>query len=364
MPDPVTPPPGIPPEYEQAVVEFVAKARSPLAAGDPRRHHFIPKFFLRRFADERDQLNVVSLAEGAGNPRPTAVTNIAVTRDFYTTVDEDIGETVVVERILALADAEASGALASLADGVTPLTPKDRADLAVWLGLLQVRDPFSRRRNEALADQLFKMQMSIDRNEHEQATEPRAEVEDPDLPPMPLGPEDLDSFEISPHQNQMIAAMLEIGMELGAFFATRFFTCLRFAEPGLVLTDRPLYLYRKPEHHNPYLGVGPVTADEVWLPIDRRTLLILHGDEVIGDGMRNAPADLSIDQMNQALVSSTYLELYCHPDDLGRLEGLELPDPNRPLMEMSGGWLETDSDGVNSPPRRKRPRRYRGGAES
>lgn len=363
MPDPVSSPPGLPPEYEQAVLEFIAKARTPLAAGDPRRHHFIPKFFLRRFADERDQLNVVSLAEGAGNPRLTAVTNVAVTRDFYTTVDEDIGETVVIERILALADDEASGALARLTAGGTPLTPEDRGHLAFWLGLLQVRDPFSRRQSEALADQLFKMQLSMDQDEEERVTAPGVEVEGPDRESMSLDPEDLDSFEISPHQNQLIVAMLDSGMALGAFFATRFFMCLKFAEPGLVLSDRPMYLYRKPENQTPFLGVGPVTADEIWLPIDRCTLLILHGDEVVGDGLRDAPSEFSINQMNQALVGGSYMELYCHPDDLGRLNGLTLPNPNRPLLEMSGGWLATDSDGVNSPPTRKRPRRYRGGGE-
>lgn len=207
------------------------------------------------------------------------------------------------------------------------------------------------------------MQLSIDQDEEERATAPGVKAEGPDRESMALDPEDLDSFEISPRQNQLIVAMLDSGMALGAFFATRCFTCLKFAEPGLVLSDRPMYLYRKPEHQTPFLGVGPATADEIWLPIDRRTALILHGDEVVGDGLREAPSEFSIDQMNQALVSGTYIELYCHPDDLDRLDRLTLPNPDRPLMEMSGGWLAADSDGVNSPPRRKRPRRYRGGGE-
>jgi hypothetical protein len=45
-------------EEQAAFDTMMALALQPLAQGDPRRHHFIPQFFLRRFANDADQLVV------------------------------------------------------------------------------------------------------------------------------------------------------------------------------------------------------------------------------------------------------------------------------------------------------------------
>jgi hypothetical protein len=74
----------------------------------------------------------------------------------------------------------------------------------------------------------------------------------------------------------------------------------------------------------------------------------------------DAPGVFGVDDFNQAVVASARSEVYCHPDDLDRLEVLDLPNPNRPLIEMSGGeWLRGSTDGVNSRLERRRHRRYR-----
>jgi hypothetical protein len=106
-------------DEEQARCDaFVAQIRRPLAPDDPRRHHFIAQFFQRRFADANERLMVVRL-DNPNNPRSQHISDIAVWRDLYTHVDEDVGETVAVEKILAVIEGNAAHALRAFDSGVS-----------------------------------------------------------------------------------------------------------------------------------------------------------------------------------------------------------------------------------------------------
>jgi len=119
-------------------------------------------------------------------------------------------------------------------------------------------------------------------------------------------------------------------------------------------------LYQRPENRSPFLGVGFATADEIWLPLDRRTALILHHDPAVGDRVIGPIPGLGVDEFNSTIVGSARRELYCHPADVNRLDGLLLPDGRRPIVSVSGGWLAANAvDGMNSPPERTTPKRFR-----
>jgi hypothetical protein len=108
------------------------------------------------------------------------------------------------------------------------------------------------------------------------------------------------------------------------------------------------------------MGVGPATADEIWIPLDRSTLLVLHNDEMIEEGRLLAPRGYSLDNVNAFVVSQADREVYCHPDDVARLDQFDLPDPDRPVLHVNGaGWVRGTTDGVNKPPVREGHRRYR-----
>jgi hypothetical protein len=66
---------------------------------EPRRHHLVPESYLRRFADERDQVRVVSRTD-PGHTFVTGITNTAVERDFYT-VETDDGPSQEIEKLLS-----------------------------------------------------------------------------------------------------------------------------------------------------------------------------------------------------------------------------------------------------------------------
>jgi len=351
-----------PDEQRKRARDWVDKANRPLVSGDPVRHHFIPQSFLRRFADERDQLAVVRLDEPTV-ATVTNVTNIAVVRHLYTTVNVGVGETVATERVLAMVDHEAVAPIARLGGAYPfPLDDADRLSVALWLGLLWVRDPYTRRRMEAIADAIAKMGWSIQiANERAQRDEePAGTGPVPGQPDTGLTMEDLDDIEISPHQNEFVGSVLDTGLGLAGEFGARFFAVVRFTNPGLVLADRPMWLYVKPDGLPPFLGVGPATADEVWIPIDRSTALMLHGHADIGDCEIDAnTVGLTATAFNQCAVSAAADEVYCHPDELPALQPLELPSSERPLLQIDGQMPMAETDGVNAPPKRRGYRRYR-----
>lgn len=70
----------LPPDQAQQVRREVENTRTPLASGDPRRHHYIPQFFLRRFADG-DQLAVLRRSD-SGRHRLSNVRDLAVIKEM------------------------------------------------------------------------------------------------------------------------------------------------------------------------------------------------------------------------------------------------------------------------------------------
>jgi hypothetical protein len=149
-------------EVQPAAQRLADSIRTPLRPGDPRMHHYIPRFMLRRFAKD-DRVARITL-DAPREYEVAATDKVAVVKDLYTTVDSDetVGETVSVERLLAQIDGMATNATERLLGGVLfPPSFEDRANLALWFALLHVRGPANRRHMEAMADQAYKMQLSL-----------------------------------------------------------------------------------------------------------------------------------------------------------------------------------------------------------
>ena len=350
---------------EIAFQAMMARALKPLRPGDPRRHHYIPQFFQRRFADDDARLVVTPL--DGNKPIMAHVKNVAVVKDLYTMRDTDLGETVAVERLLAEVDREAAKAIGRLAAGLLfpPMEP-DRSNLALWFGLLFVRDPHTRRVMEAMSDHGSKLDLlpmadptvAATRLRELNGREPTAD-EVAELVDLALHVNELDEVDLG--QSHFVGAMLDVGLMSFAHLMKRRYLVVQFQEPGLVLTDRPVVLSQYPRNRVPGVGVGIINADEILIPLDRRTVLLLHNELDLPDAFSTKSGDMTIDEVNQSVVGNATAELYCHPDDAWRLKMLRWPSPKRPLIEVSGGLgADVVTDGVNSPPSRRTHRRYRG----
>lgn len=335
----------IPKRVQAEVIRVLDEQATTLAPGDPRLHHVIPQFFLRRFATEDGEVATIDLQ---GSNRIAHVSRTAAIKDFYRTHHEDIGETVVVEKLLAVFDGAASQAIERLALSVLfPPSPADRAVLALWLAFLTLRGPGHRRSNEAIGDHLMKLMIMMDANASRDEGEPervRRLLED---------------VELVEHQNSHVKLMLQSALAVAPAIGYRYTAVTKFSFDGLLLSDRGLTMWVRPERWSPLRGVGLGTADELRIPLDRRTALILHNRQDIGDTVVRSDSEPLLRSMNQLACDWSFNEMYCHPDDLGRINELSLPDPSRPLVQVDGGFAPVRTDGVNQPARRRRARRYR-----
>ena len=327
--------------------ELLDDIMTPASPGDPRRHHYIPQFFLRRFA-KGDQLVLVRLNDPE-NRVVSNVANLAVWKDMYTIVADDIGETAGVERLLSVIDGGVVEPLKRLCYGVWfPPQIYDRAWLSLWILLLYVRGPRVRRVHEALLDYSSKLFAFMRSQDYPDITPSEARAQ-------------LNNLQYVGHQNEYVRLMLMMCQpEVARLLDQRDWTLIKFSSPGLILPDNPVILIGA----SPGTSVGIGNAEEILLPLDRRTLLCLSNDRSTGDRILRDPPHVTIDELNQEFCQRATSEIYCHPDDVERLQRLRLPTlGSEPLLLLdfpgrAGEISLLRTDGMNEPPERLSPRRY------
>ena len=101
--------------YWEATVAYCRKLDTPKLSG-PRRHHYIPQFYLKLFALKRKRLIRIPIpAPQSPSRKATNTTKLAVMKDFYTTHTAK-GESALIENVLAVWDGDASECIKQLAD--------------------------------------------------------------------------------------------------------------------------------------------------------------------------------------------------------------------------------------------------------
>ncbi len=315
----------------------------PLSPSDPRKHHFIPQLVLRGFATESGRLATVPI-DRSRRPFVANIKNTGVVRDFYTTDSDEIGTNVGFEKLIGEIESPAARPFQRLREAVIfPPSDDDRLLLSNMLALQAVRTPKHRRYSEAMADHMWKLHALTLRDED---GEP---LVDPDFI--------ASDVELVEHQNRSVLSMFELAWQLIPCFLDRYWCVIKVAEPGLLIADHPIVLHSA--NQPDYLGIGLQTADEVWMPLDRQTLLIAHWNELVGNQRIVRPNWMSTEDANTMLASAAHEEVYCHPDDVEATKRLRLPKPGRPMANVSGGLgIELQTDGVNRPTKRVRPNRF------
>jgi hypothetical protein len=111
--------------------------------GPSRDHHFVPRFYLRRWEDVTGRLWVFRRERGRElKPRPYPVAQVLYERDLYTvrgSQPDDVfkGEEMVFQEI----DDDVAEALNAVVDGVAYLSADQRRALWRFMYTLQVRNP-------------------------------------------------------------------------------------------------------------------------------------------------------------------------------------------------------------------------------
>jgi hypothetical protein len=105
-----------------------------------KRHHLVPKFYLRRFADEKDRLLVTDVREARSFI--SSPENSAVEMEFNT-VETVEGPSDVVERAFSVLEGHVAEVLRTIDEGSRPFSSDDQEKLLltefIVLQLLRVR---------------------------------------------------------------------------------------------------------------------------------------------------------------------------------------------------------------------------------
>lgn len=316
-----------------------------------KRHHTVPKFYLRGFADG-DTILTVTLP---GDRRyKQSVANAAVETNFYALPGHEDGDDVL-ERALSEVEAPAAAVIARIASGVWPLPPEDRQTLGCFIALQSTRTQTQRHTADSLEAQLARLQIGVGGRDlfRQQLTEADptvsaetvermwAEAIRPEGPPIRL-------------TNAAFAdQMLTTATQILPYVLGRPWTLVRFDRRSLVTSDHPVALVA-PSDASPWEGVGYGTAAGITTPLTRKLGLVM-GDPLIfaqhitidrvAAGELDAVLPLGSTQMerffNQHTVSFASRWIFLHRDD-ERFLPRSLPDPNPVQMEMGSQSWEFD----------------------
>ena len=270
--------PRIPPE-----VQKLFDAARVMERAAPRKHHLVPAFYLRRWA-ENAQLRVTDV--NAGHDYKTSPQKAARQTDFYRLESEDLNANdlppLLFELLLGHIEEWGKAAIEKLVTAPAELEPKVVADFAWYLAMQFTRGAAFRAELRAMTTAYFKLRYG-------KLTDAgvRSELRRRGLP----ATDDLvarskrffdeleeGSAQVAPQDAAAVGWAGKAARDIGEHFLTR--TWVVFETPATMLTsDEPLVLVGGPglpRDERP----GIATAGVVLLPLDPTHLLALFRDDV------------------------------------------------------------------------------------
>jgi Protein of unknown function (DUF4238) len=228
-----------------------------MASDTPKRHHYVPRFLLRRFTDDPEHEKkgrLVRLAKATGKPERASVLNEAVIGHYYTVMREDAHGNLVpdlsVERDLAAREAVAAKHVRRLLEPGARLTDEERRQFAEFIHLSRQRTPLVR---------------AWLRYAHEVMSEQWRDV---------YGTEPTGLAE-TPHERELQGMFMALDQAAGYLTSAFTWTLLRApAGASFVIGDTPIALVDVTIHPELGLGYGTSPATETTFPLD--PFLCLH----------------------------------------------------------------------------------------
>jgi hypothetical protein len=191
---------------------------------DPKRHHYVPAFYLAGFTRLRRRHDHLIVYDREKNEFRTQTPDTSAHQRFYYATEGEHGERdLSIEKFLG----ELEGAVKPLIDKLTHqdvISADERATLALFFALMHTRVPqFERSLNE-VADLT---QKTLNRLRYPTVEEVRAtmrQIGNERAFPPSATPEEAfsmltgDEFRFEPHRNDTIRMMLHMAIDIGGFF--------------------------------------------------------------------------------------------------------------------------------------------------
>lgn len=299
-----------------------------------KRHHFVPRFYLRHFSDHKKRVRMY--ARGSKRkPVVTSVNNAAVEAGFYTVIEETGDESQRVEDLLSLIDGLAKAAIGRIANGRFPPNIEGRSNLSLFIVLQTLRTPEHRRSYEAMVDYGEKVMLEGWTPDYarERLKENGIEATDETIVAIMDVVENPAKYRIVPHQNEHIKIMLNVATEVAPVIAERSWLLGHSRRAAFVTSDHPVVWHSEPNEVSKYMGIGIGNAEEVYFPLDRYNVLAMALPNALPDGRVMELIADNVLFVNSLEAAFSHKWVYQHPHD-DPIDDL-IPDRPRPLMEIN-----------------------------
>jgi len=233
---------------------------------EPRKHHYLPQFYLRGFS--ADRRSICQIEKRGGRFYVASIRDTASIRDYHKLDAPGVEDANVVEKRLSLVENHmASGLTHALQCGIS--SPDTNANVIALVALLWVRVPVFKAHVEALLQNVVRSVGAIKERKGE-------------LPPIPKGFEDIlgmENLTITISNWKLLELMFKIAADqhlLDILTAMRP-TILRAPEGTLFLTcDQPVAVFHPTASPKDAYGVGFADSDiEISVPLSSHVLLLL-----------------------------------------------------------------------------------------
>lgn len=254
-----------------------------------KRHHYVPRFLIARFADPPRGGQIVQLDKSTGRCVPTTPRNSAVIGRYYdfTTGGDEI-PVEMPEDTLSLVENETAPLVEALATPGTLLTDSERLTVALFAALLSLRTPHGRdwlKLIEERSARKFLVDVSEQPEVFERIFAEIGEAGDPEVSRRNLARSlSREGVQIQAPPERQIAMMFALALDLAPVMTEMAWTILRAPESErLILGDSPLTMY-DPEVEGRRRGHGLYSSPlaETVLPLDPAFALRLSpaGDDL------------------------------------------------------------------------------------
>jgi hypothetical protein len=283
--------------------------------------HYVPQFLLRRFA-KNGQMRAYDMETGKYF---IETVKQAASLDHFNRIenpDEPVSNDL--ERFFTKVEGLAAGAIARLVSGLWPLPTGDRDALAGFVALQAVRTKRTRDLIQAVTDLTVSMMAAeTTRDEVRQAFEAIGRT---------LTEEELDGewelwrgMRATAHPHSHLKTMLEVAGQAFPMLRTqRALGFVQFERRGLLICDHPVGLYSSLA--SDVNGIGIESAEEIWLPIDRRAAIVFTTE--LEQDTRFRPTTKLGQRINELVAGSARQWLYHHPEDTPFADLAEMPRPH------------------------------------
>lgn len=315
-----------------------------------RRHHVVSKFYLRYFADEREQITTVMLP--GDRTFTQSIGDASVNTGYYTVIDQAGQETDAAERALSQVEGVAATAWRELEAGVWPLPKEHRGGMASWLALQHLRGTGVRNSMSEMGSHLLMLEVILGgRSRLREALAEAGEAVDDDTVNREWVGLFTNPLRVEAHANdhmQDLAAMLPTATQL---LLDRSWLLTVFERKTLATSDHPVHVVPNPELTQVGMGTGLVNADVIHAPLTRRHSLAMYLPSTVPPELAALRRDIRCRGItatalysNSCTVNSARRFLFHRPGDTP-LAGLSLPQPREReavVQAQLWGWIRDD----------------------